>query len=823
MLSFWGAIRGCGSDLRGAFLALLRARRFTLTATAVLAIGLAASTALFAVVDGIFLRPLPYDPSGRLVTVYAPATHDILRAIRESHVFDATALLSFRQCAVTTRDRGWFTLGASVSAGFFKLLHTSPVIGRPFSAREARGSGRRVALLSYNTWAQHFGASPSIIGRTIAVNGGLRTVVGVLPEGFDFKLESGGLPVGVWFPVGMAIERLKAGGGTRRANRAQSSGVNTVVLFGRRKRGLTLREAQVAFDSAYEQPGGGLPAGASPRPPELMGLKRLRLGSSSTIAWPLFGASCLLLVIVVVNLSALSLVRALERAGQFAIRRALGATRADLIRGALAENATLAAGGGLLALPTTIWLVSLLRTHVPAGALQLLGDIQVDWRVAVFALCALLLASTASGLPPVLLALGLEPSTGQTSGAESPRITLGGRRRARAWRLVLLAECAVAMALLVGSVLMVRSVWLLSRVNLGFHDRDVLQVSLLSTTGYRFSGPAARVLARNETLDERALAASEGTPGIESAGLDDCGWNIAAEVITRRGAGPAGPPFIARTDDVSPGFFKTLGLRLEEGRAFNLGDRLGAPPVIVVNRALQRSFFHGKDPVGRFLTVSWAGKAVRAEVVGVVSDTTWGSLRHGEFPGYYTPLLQTDLAAPKLYVRTREPWRAVAAALRKRFSRTAGKLIVASVTPLSQVIAASSLYLPEFLAGVLSWFAALSLLLVLAGTYAVASSITKRRTREVAIRIALGASRRDIVGSYLRGAAFTAGVGAAAGWGLSLGLSSAIRSWLYGVAPTDPYTLAVAASAVLAVCLLATYVPVRAVLREDPWTKLRYE
>lgn len=817
--SFKGAIRGCGPDLHGALVALLRTYRFTLTATVVLAIGVAASTALFTVVDGIFLRPLPYDLSGRVVAVYAPAKHKILRAARESHAFNATALLSFRDCTVTTGDQGWLTEGASVSAGFFKLLQTSPAIGRPFSAREMRGSGHRVALLSYNTWAQRFGASPSIIGRTIAVNGGLRTVVGVLPKGFDFKLESGGRPVGMWFPPSAAIEWLKAGSGTRQANGAQSSDLNIVVLLARRRRGLTLRQAQVAFDSAYGQPGGGLAAGASRRPPKLVGLKQLRLGSSSTVAWPLFGASCLLLAIAAANLAALSMVRALGRTGQFAIRRALGATRADLIRGALAENSLLAAGGGLLGLPIAIGLVALLRRHVPAGTLQLVGDIHVDWRVAVFALSALLFASAASSLPPVLLALRLEPSAVQRSGTESPRFTLGGRRRARVWRLVLLAECAFAMVLLVGSVLMVRSVWLLSQVNLGFHDRGVLQVSLLSTTGYRFSGPLARVLARNAALDEHALAAAEETPGIESAGLDGFGWNFGAEPLTR----PAGSPFIARVDDVSPGFFKTFGLRLEKGRAFNLGDRLGAPPVVVISRALRRALFHGEDPVGRFLRVSWPGKAVRAQVVGVVSDMTWGSLRRGELPAYYTPILQDDLAAPKLYVRAREPSSAIAAALRERLSQGTGNLIVGSIKPLAQVIASSSMSLPEFLSGVLSWFAALALFLMLTGTYAVASSTAKRRTREAAIRIALGASRRDILGSYLREAALIGSVGAGVGWGVSLGLARAIRSWLYGVAPTDPYTLTVAASAVLAACLIATYVPVRAALRTDPWTKLRYE
>jgi putative ABC transport system permease protein len=796
---------------------LRRTPTLSLAVVLTLALCIGATTAIFSVLYAVLFRPLPFrDPEGILVVretwrgvrgaVSVGNWWDIKRADR---MFEHLVPMTGARVNLAGTEAPENVRAARVGADFFALLGVAPALGRGFLAEEDRPGADGVVVLSDGLWRRRFGADPAVIGRDVRIDGLPHRVVGVMPRSLDYTPYDEEL----WLPIAFTPAQLA------------EHDEHYLFVLGRLRPGVTLRQAQLELDGIgrslveqvpEENRGRGL--AAAPLMEELVRDYRPRL-------FVLFGAAVFVLLIACANIANLLLARATSRARETAIRAAIGAGRGHILRQALAESLLLAVGGGAFGVTAAYWGVAGLIALGPADVPRLVSA-RVDAPALAFALAVTLVAGLVSGLAPALRMAGQFPHEALKEGG---RAGAAGGRRDRLRGVLVIAEIALALVLLSGAGLMIRSAVALNGVDPGFDPRGVTIAHVsLPAAGYDTPVQAGGAFAR-------IAEALEREPGAVAAGLVS---SAPFEAVGDNGLIPEGRPLeipSAIQSDlrlVTPGYFPAMGIRLRRGRRLTTDDRVGAPLVMVVNETLARQAWPGEDPIGKRVVCCERGPGddpMWKTVVGVVGDVRARGLGADVRPEYYLPMAQSPAAAwhwidrtMTLAVRSPGDPATVAGAMRDAVWSVDRSLPVYDIGTMDQLRVAS-IAATRFSTMLLTAFGGLALLLAAVGVYGVISYGVSQRTQEIGIRVALGADHRRVVGLVVGHAAALTVAGLVLGLAGALGLSSVIAGLLFQVSPTDPRTLVAGVVLLSLVALLAAIVPARRAARVDPAVALRAE
>jgi len=827
------------NDLRYAVRTLAKSPGFTLVAVVTLALGIGANTAIFSAVNGVLLKPLPYPGSDRLVQVMFtgfrgmrfgvsfPDLHD-LRALSQD--FTGVAAVRTQRHNLTGAGDPRDVQTAAVTADLLDVLQLRPEIGHRFAPAEERTP---LALLSHGLWVTSFGRDPGILGRSISLDGRSFTVVGVMPAGFQFPNED----VQVWTPMGEFLSQnpqVETDRGVHFLNAVArlAPGVSMERVVGDVK---LLAARLSASDSGSGGAGrqlsvtGQASPGGGPAPSgggrsildtgfDVTLLRDAAIGDVSRRLLILGGAVALVLLIACANGANLLLARATARRREMAVRRALGAGRGRLMRQLLTESTLLAlaagmagvvlAGSGLQAL-LAVWPHALPRTP----------EIALDAQVLAFSLGLALVTGVAFGLLPAWRASA--PGIEQSLREDAPGAT-GGRRRLQSTLVV--SEVTLALVLLVGAGLLVRSFIRLSNVNPGFDTRDVLAARIRLTPARYLAG------AQQALFFDNMLASLRAHPGVQSASLAGTlplsgnTFMITFDPRTVRPDYPE-PVMILRSSDISPDYFTTFRIPIRRGRSFTAEDRAGAPPVAVINRATADQLWPGQDPIGRQLTIGGPrGPGAPITIVGLIDNLRSASLDATPQPEIYRPAAQQSGMGEMwvaLRASTGRPLQLVGA-IRDAVHQADPEQSIGDIVSVEQLIGRQTAA-RRFNTTLLTIFALLAVGLALVGIYGVTAYAVTQRTRELGIRMALGARGVDVVGLLMRESLRRVGVGVGLGLLAALGVTRALSAMLFEVAPRDAVTFAATALLLVAVALVATWVPARRATKVDPMVALRYE
>ncbi len=815
---------GLARDARYAVRQLRKHPAFAAVVVATLALGIGANAAIFSVVDAVLLEPLRYRQPERLVDVYSAfpnlgferfwiSAPEYLEMRRWSASYEELGAYVVTTTNVAGGDEPQRAVTGFASASLFRALGVPAARGRAFSEEEDRDGSDDVAVLSDGLWRRAFGADPAILGRTVEINGVRRTVVGVMPPGFDVD-DSG---VEIWAPL--AIDLENPGG----------RGSHNLELIGRLAPGVSEPAARQELQALVGRWEKELPDEHHPNleghPLGLAPLQEEMVGEARPAMLLLLGAVGLVLLIACVNVANLLLARAESRRREIAVRSALGAGRGRLARQFLTESVILSLAGGVLGLGLAVAGVRALLAAFP-GAVPRAAEVGIDLRVLAFTLGVSIATGILFGLAPAFHARG------RSAGAlaEGGR-TAAGRGRQLFRALLVGSEVALATVLVLAAGLLLRSFQTLLAVDPGFEPEGVLsmQVSLPEAT---YPEPQA-VVAFYERLTERvgalpgveSAAAMTGLPPSRQVNANDTEFEGVPEV-------EGGPPHnVDYYQVVTPRYFETLRIPIRSGRAFNEDD-VGGAPVVVVNETMAATFWPGEDPVGRRLRRGWFGdEEPWFTVVGVAADVRQGGLDQPagtELYFLHPQALVVAAAAPftprTLYVAARtggDPL-ALAAPIRAEIRRLDAALPVAAVRPLEEVVH-GSLMRQRLLAGLVGLFGLVALALAAVGTYGVLSYGVEQRRHEIGVRLALGAGRRGILGLVVGRGMRPVVAGLVAGAVLALAAGRLVAGLLYGVEPTDPATFAAVAGVLAVVSLAACLLPGRRAARVDPLTTLRME
>jgi predicted permease len=798
------------NDLRFALRSLRKSPAFVLITVLTLALGIGANTAVFSVVNSVLLRPLPYPQPDRLVLLWE--AKDVAR--QGTNVVNPGNYLEWKDRARSFTDLAAFTWagiiftgdapemveGRAVTPNFFSVLGVAPTRGRTFTPDEARPGGPRVIVISDGLWRRRFGADPGIVGRAVPIAGGTATVLGVMPPTMR------PMPWGeeeYWEPF-----RLDAKDAARRGRYA--------MVVGRLRPGVTQQQARRELTGIAGQLEQQYPDFDTGWGVNVVSLTEQVVGAARTMLLVLLGAVSLVLLIACANVANLAVGRALGRRREVAVRAALGASRWRLIRQRLLESIVLALVGGLAGILLAAWVVDLLVAAHPA-ALPRLGEIGVDVRV---------LGLTALVSLVVGVGFGLVGALGDRAGpAAALRAAMGrataGRAALRVRGGLVVAQVALALMLLAGAGLLVRSIQKLSAIDPGFDPANLLTVSLTLPAG-TYAQPAQRTAFFDRLLDRiRAL------PGVQRAGavtflpLMAQGAATSFTVVGRATPAPGQAP-VAEIRAADPDYFRTMRIPLLRGRTPTAADGPHAPPVIVINQTMARQYWPGEDPIGRRVQVSWTHPNVEEEIVGVVGDVRGASLDAPIRPRIYYPQAQEPSGSMWIVIRHTGSTGALTAALRGAVRDIDRNVPVEDVATMYAHLA-QSMADRRYPMLLLTVFAALALLLAAVGLYGVLAYAVGQRTQEIGVRLALGARPAEVLGLVVTQGMRLVAVGIVLGLVGALLATRALRSLLYGVTPTDPVTLLVTGIGLVGVALLAMAVPARRAAKVDPMEALRYE
>ena len=805
-------------DLRYALRALRKSPGFTAVAILTLALGIGANTAIFSVVDAVLLRPLPFPGSDRLVSVESLNTrngipHDsasypnFFDWRKQNQVFSNMTAFHDSNYTLTATDEPAHLSGEIVTSGFFATLQAAPELGRGF-LREEEQKGRHVVVLSDALWRSAFGADPKIIGRSIQLNDTAYTVVGVAPRDFAFPIATP--PVQLWATCGDDRDML------------DQRDANLLTVLGRLKDGITLAQAQadlalIDANLAKQYPESNRRSAGALLQPELQRL----VGDIEPSLLILFGAVGLVLLIACANVANLLLARSMTREKEMAIRAALGAGRLRLIRQLLSESLVLSIASGALGLLIAQWGTAALVHLVPRN-IPRIAQIQMNGPVFAFTLAVALFTGVLFGLVPALQ--GSKAGLGDAL-KESERGASSGRQHNRFRGALVVSEMALAMTLLLAAALMIQSFARLQRVSPGFNPHNLLTFTL-GLPGARYD------INRQKNFYHQLLARLNALPGVTSAAstlpvvLSGTNFDIDFTIPGRPAAKGEEPD--EETGFVSPGYFKTMGIPLLEGRDFAGTDTAtSAPYVLIVNRAFAKKYFPDQDAVGKLiepeLSDSEASNGPVREIIGVVGDVKTRHLSTLARPEYYFPVQQALISSQlTIVLRAKAAAESVLGAAREVVHSMDSAVPVYNVKTMDQYVGASVAE-PRFSTTLLAIFAGLALVLTSLGLYGVISYSVAQRTREIGIRMALGAQLGDVLKMVVRQAFLLVSIGWAAGVVLSFAFTWLLTSELYGISATDPLTIAAVSIVLAAIAFLATYVPARRATRVDPMIALRHE
>ncbi len=794
-----------GQDVRFALRGFRRSPGFVAVALLTLALGIGANTAIFSVVNGVLLRPLPYADPDRLVSLEELSYRgEYLELGERARTFDVAFYTADDDVSLLGLGEPVRLEGAHVSSTLFPLLGARPAVGRAFATGEDRGGGADVVVLSHGLWQRHFGGDPAVVGRQLRLDGRSRTVVGVMPPDFRFPSRDTEL----WLPAGIdADDRISL----------WSTGGSIV---GRLRPGATLPEARAELQLLV--PGlralfpWAMPAeyGAQAT---FVPLRTKIVADSRPVLLVLLGAVALVLLVACVNIANLTLARVTSRRAELAIRVALGAGRGRLVRQLFTESMLLALAGGAAGLLLVVAGVRALVTVLPADVPRV-DEVGVDARVLGFALALSLLSGLFFGLLPALRASGprmewLGEGGGRGAGA-------GPRRRALQGSLVV-AQIALAVMLVTGAGLLIKSFWRLVRVDPGFRVENVVSATL-APPEFRYADDASR-----RVFYDRLLERLRALPGVSAAavasGLPFAGDNWGTVFVIEGHPDPAATgdwPWADAGAVVSPGWLDAMGVPVVQGRGFAETDDGRAPGVVIVGRALAERYWPGQDPVGR--RIRFPGDEGWRTVVGVAGDVKWNQLTEAGSGALYVPLAQGELGPMRLVVRSAADPAAVADELRAVVASVDRDTPVSDVRTAEQLVSASVAG-PRFTMLLLSLFALVALALGAIGIFGVVSHATGQRRREIGLRVALGATPGDVRRLVVRQGATLTLAGLALGLVAALAVTRILAGLLHGVRPTDPGVLGGSIVLLAAVALGAAYLPARRATRVDPVEALRAE
>jgi putative ABC transport system permease protein len=800
-------------DLRYGARMLVKAPGFTSIAVITLALGIGANTAIFSVVNAVLLRPLPYESPERLLIIQESVSGGAGFSPSYSNFADwhARNAVCSSMAAVRTNESFNFTgageperlQGRIVSAEFFSTLGIRPQLGRDFLAEEDRPGAPPAVILSHGFWQRRFGADPSIIGTQLTLNNQSFTVVGITPANFQYGAEAD-----VTVPIGLQAERFRL--------RGRDPGVSVVA---RLKPGVSQQQAETELNLIAARLERQYPESNTGRRVLLTPLHESFVGDVRQPLLILLGSVGLVLLIACANVANLLLVRASARRKEMVVRVALGAGRVRIIRQLLTESVLLAALGAALGILLAFWGTSLIISQAPDG-IPRLHEARVDAPVLVFTLAVSLLTGLLFGLAPALQASRPNLTEGLKEGE---RGSSGRRQRLRG--VLVVCEVALTLALLVGAGLLIQSFRRVLQVDPGFEARNLLtmQLSVNNPDGHQVATFFERLQRDVRSLPGvRSVAVSNGLPlGVA---------NQPPFIVEGRPRPEPGNEPVGIRYTVSPDYFPTLGIELLKGRLFAAQDAPGTPPVVIIDEALARQYFPGEDPLGKRIRQALPD-APDLEIVGVVRHVEHESL-DGQAPArpqFYlnfqqTPAerLPTQVRRINLLVRTEVDPSSLAPAVRGRVAALNKDQTVFNVRTMEQIVA-QSVAPRRFSMLLLTVFAAVALVLAGVGIYGMMSYAVAQRTREIGVRMALGAQVSDVLKLVIRQGMKLVLVGVALGLIASVALTQTIKSLLFGVSATDPATFAAIAVLLALVALLACFVPARRATHVNPMIALRGE
>lgn len=798
-------------DIRYAVRILRKSPGFTAIAVIALALGIASTTSIFSVVDAVLLRPLPYPQANRILNVSlsqrstgvgggAVSPGDYLDWAAQNHVFSYMAASRGWPVNLNSGDHPERVRGTVTSGDFFPLFEIPPILGRTLTSQDSTQGNDHVLVLGYGLWERSFGADPNVVGKDVVLNDERFTVVGVMPANFN--------PDGygeLWLPSrwGVPVNLLRPNQDPRAVRDS-----HYLDAWARLKPGVALQQARddmdaIARNLEKQYPNDDNDAGVS-----LISMQENVVSDIRPVLLVLLSAVTLVLLIGCANVANLLLSRATVRSREVSIRTALGATRARLVRQLLTESVLLALVGGGVGILLAIWAVPMILSRSPED-IRGFTSIGINRDVLLVSAVASLMSGILFGLAPAFHASRENVNQGLKEGERGS--TSGG---ARTRSVLVVAEVGLSIVLLVGSGLLIRSFVRLMQVDPGFDASHLLV--------FQLGLPPASGIAQQDAFYREVVERVQSLPGVQSAGavsrLPLAGGN-SDRSFQLPGSDQS---YQADIRIGTPAYFQTMGIPLVRGRIFSEQDAQSPALVAVVNQALARTVFAGQDPIGKYI-LNFGPQMDKIQIVGVVGDVRHVGLETAPRPEVYLPFGQGHWPSVFMVVRSKtEDPLALASAAQNVVNSVNKNIPLANVRTMQDVIA-DSVMRRRFAMMLLSIFAGLAMLLAAIGLYGVMSYSVSQRTREIGVRMALGAQTVDVLRMIVTQGMLLVLVGVGVGLAASIGLTRLMSGLLYGVSATDPLTFVGVAGILALIALAANYLPARRAAKTDPMVALRYE
>ncbi len=799
-------------DLRYAFRALVKSPGFSLIAILTLALGIGANSAIFSVIETVLLKPLPFPQPNELAMLWSAPAHGQGRETQsfpdyqdfreQAESFSSLAAYVSTTTVLSTSGDPIELHGLAATSDIFNVLGVSPLLGRAYTAAEDSPGGN-VILLSYDAWQRYFNGNPKILGRPVRLALKPYTVIGIMPRGFQF-------PVNERTEYLIPVQPLVA-------KQSKFRGAHFFRVLGRLRPGVSASQARAEVSAIAARLEKEYPDTNLERSANVIPLQQDLTGDVRPALLVVLAAVSFVLLIACANVANLLLARASARQREIAIRTALGASRFRLVRQLLAEGlllALLGAGGGLF---LAWWSVDLLRHFGPQDVPRL-GEVQINFTVVAFTFVVAIMSTLLFALVPALQVTRPDVNTALQEGARGGVSRESNRLRG----LLVVAQVALSLLLLAGAGLLIKSFANLRATDPGFDPTEVLTAEFVLPGG-KYPEPE-----QQRKFFDRFLPQLAALPGVQSLGgasplpFSDNDSANSFWIAGRPDPGPGNHPDASNLI-VAGEYFRTLRIPLVTGRFFDRRDGKNSTPVVIVNDTLAQKFFPKTNPLGRHLLLDQEGGALSVEIVGVVGSTRHDSLATAPIPEYYRPLAQSPTRVIPLVFRT-EPDRlaALQGSLRRIIQATDRDIFVPELVPMQSMIG-GTLAQPHFNMMLLGGFAAVALLLAAIGIYGVIAYSVAQRTREIGIRMALGAQRGDVLRMILRQSMLIIGLGLTTGLLGSFALTRWMGSLLYGVSAHDLSIHGLVLMVLAAAGLIASYLPARRAMRVDPMVALRYE
>jgi putative ABC transport system permease protein len=807
-------------DIRFGLRMLLKSPSISIVATIALALGIGANTAIFSVVNAVLLRPLPFPESESLVSVFETdrqrglerGTHSYpnffdIRA--QNTVLERVACFHGGDYILSGRGEPARLQGSVVTSDLFPILRVQPILGRTFLPDDDKPSeSGRVVILSQPLFQKRFNSDPSIVNQAITLNGISFTVVGVMPAGFEFPIQND--PVELWTTI--------AGDASGETPVTAQRGAHFLQVIGRLKPGVNQEQAQAELTAIASRLEQQYPDTNTHRSLRVDSALKALVGDIRPTLLILLGAVACVLLIACANVANLLLARATSRHKEMAIRAAMGASRLRVIRQLLTESVLLSLLGGAVGLLLAVWwsdlLIALGKEDIPRAL-----HVGIDLRVLGFTLGVSILTGVIFGLAPAFHSSKRELIDALKEGG---RGTSEGARRNKVRSALVVSELAIAVVLLVGAGLLIKSLWRLQKVNSGLQPQNVLTFNVGLPEKYNYEKQARFFIDLKSRL--------ESLPGVQSASsvlplpLSGDRFVISFEIEGRPMAPkdhPSGDFFAAGV-----GYFRAMGIPIIKGRDFDDRDRYGSTPVVIITETLARQFFPNEDPIGKRIkpginTIE-GDKTTMREIIGVVGDVRNRSLDTAPKQAYYVPQTQVPFDQMVMVVKTLDDPHNLISAATKQVSAMDQDIPVFGVKTMEEYLS-TSVAAPRFSTTLLTIFAGVALVLTVVGLYGVMSYSVAQRRNEIGIRLALGAQSRDVLLMIVKQGSLLIGLGLVIGLSGAFALTRLIASMLFGVTAKDPLTFTAVGALLAAVALLACYVPAWRATKVDPMEALRYE